>query len=484
MIWNVGLPYPLDNREYVATSGTALLLQGKDPYGMDQQPSFLYAYGFVQSLVAYPFAEIFGPTLQLHRAISCISIILCSLTLFWALRTSGISTALAWTGALLLLNHLAYAWPINAKPDALGLLFFLLSVVIPYWGEFCWWSLLASIFLTIVAFYTKPYYVLGAPFLATYLFIFRTKEVGIKVGVIFLVLLALSVIGVNRVSPLYFSCTFFCNLNLASKASLGHLVETLLRYCPLGLGMFVALAWEAIQNSVNLSLRKWLPCWNLFEIRKPLWTSPNLEWPTFLLISSTIVYLGRMGTHLGNGINYIFELVLPFLIWRAFITIGIRLPNRMSLLIFLQLTVVVVAVAVTPRIYSVMRYAGDEARSWNHASELLSNYHDVFSDIVFASIDAQQGKEIYDCGLAEYWKCCIPHNPSRYIKTYEKRCQERVDEITWKIRTKQFDAILLGVDGSPLLPNGLVPQYYYKVETFRLWTTFQQFDIVLWRPIP
>ena len=68
---------------------------------------------------------------------------------------------------------------ILARPDTLGLFLFLCSIIIPWKWNFTYSSLLAGILLSTLAFLTKPYFIFGAPCIALYLFLSKSKLKGI-----------------------------------------------------------------------------------------------------------------------------------------------------------------------------------------------------------------------------------------------------------------------------------------------------------------
>jgi len=74
----------LEFREGAQLVFTQNLLDGKDPYAIENQPQAFYVYGPIYNLVVYPFAKVFGNTFSLHRIISGL-FITCSIFLFYYL---------------------------------------------------------------------------------------------------------------------------------------------------------------------------------------------------------------------------------------------------------------------------------------------------------------------------------------------------------------------------------------------------------------
>lgn len=91
-----------------------------------------------------------------------------------------------------------------ASPDVLGCLLYTLSWVVAVRGRFGAWPLVCSVVISAGAFLTKPYCVLGVGGIATYLFLFRSKKIGLAytggAGLFFV----LSLLVVKHYYPYYF----------------------------------------------------------------------------------------------------------------------------------------------------------------------------------------------------------------------------------------------------------------------------------------
>jgi len=486
MLWNLVRPYPIEVRENSGWMVTAWLLQGHDPYALNLQPAFYYGYGFVYALVVYPFALIFGPTPQLHRAVSDVAIILNCSALFWGMRVSRIPAPLALCGALLFFSHGAFN-DFGCGPNGLGLLLFLLSLVLPYAQDFKWGGLLAGIFLSVVAFYTKAYFVLGGPLLASYLFLFRSKEKGLVAGMIFLALLAASAWLVNTLSPLYFTDTLFAMYNYTQHyLSVGHLLKVGFYYSPMGIGLVLLLAWQFRRSYFGSNRPQGWPFnmnLNLADRKQPLLLPPPLRWVTYLLLACGSVYVFKLGLNGGNFFSYVFHVVTPFLIWRACLVAGVEAADRWEPLAFLQATVLLVAGYFC--IPMALAHQHDHAAEWRHAADIAARHHDILNTGAVSFILWAQGKPIYDAGMAENYPFGFTHNPSPLLPAYREKCENFQRMINEKIEHGQFDAVMIFSDRSPvqlIFSRILLSQYYHRVETFPLQTTFEDFQIEVWEP--
>src|ERR1035437_620686 len=67
-------PYPQEFREGHLMSTTKLLIDGINPYSLEVYPNYYNSYGILYNLVVFPFAYLFGCSLEIHRAVSALFI--------------------------------------------------------------------------------------------------------------------------------------------------------------------------------------------------------------------------------------------------------------------------------------------------------------------------------------------------------------------------------------------------------------------------
>jgi hypothetical protein len=483
MVWNIFRPYPLSARENSDLFVTSNLLKGLNPYALEQHPIYLYVYGIIYALVVYPFAEVFGATAMVSRTVSDVFIVLNCGVFFWGMRVSRVPQALAFCGALLLFSHLALN-DCSPGPNSLGLFFMFLSIVVPFAMDFKWGSVMAGILLAILAFYTKPYFVIGAPLLISYLFLFRSKSKGIVTAISFVLLMIATAKAVTFLLPLYFTDIFYNNYNVARVFySIRHLFHVGILYFPLGIGLVALLVWRLRNSPPDAKpLMIWPPQINYLDPGKPLFMKPSFEWVTYILIACLTVYVIKMGPHAGALLSYVYHLVTPFLIWRAFIVAGVEWPEKTEPLLFLQASVVLVAgFLVLPMIIIHQR---DHTPDWRHAADLISSHRRVLGVGALAGILSAQGKEVYDAGQTEYYPYSFDHNPSPLMDAYKLRCQQYESDLEQKVRNREFDVIMCFSPNLPALPVSplLISQYYHKVESFPLEMTFESHQMDVWEP--
>lgn len=241
IFWN----YPLDWRESAGILPTALLINGGNPFSIENQPQFLYGYGILYTWFAYPLALLFGPTLTLHRILSVLYLIFSCIILFWIFRLEKIEKFTALIGIVIFFTLHATTFTITSRPESLGMLLLLLSIFIVIKLRYSPTSLLLCGFFSILAFLTKPYFVLAAPGMAIYLFLFRSKKQGIYFAGGFIVALAICITLISTFNEAYITNVILLNLN-AHQSDISRLIYEIPTILLLHIGLVILLCWKAI----------------------------------------------------------------------------------------------------------------------------------------------------------------------------------------------------------------------------------------------
>lgn len=145
---------PLDYYEAAMPTITETLSTGGNPYTLDNQPARASVYPVLYNTIVAPLTYIFGNTLELHRLVVGLFILLSCILCFLASRKSGLSLSHSLAAATLIYSGLLfYSTPI-ASPNSTGLFFFLACILIPWFFHFSNKSLVASVVLGLLAFYS------------------------------------------------------------------------------------------------------------------------------------------------------------------------------------------------------------------------------------------------------------------------------------------------------------------------------------------
>jgi len=222
-------PYPLDYNEAGMLVVTDTIAGGDNPYALASQPTRISIYPVLYNVVVAPFTRVFGNSLELHRLIAGVCILLCA-ALCYAVcrRESGTRIDSLAAAVAVYAGLLFYSTPI-ASPTAMGLLLFLGALAVPMFRGYSTPSLAVAIVLGILAFHTKQYFIACLGYIALFLFLAVSKQRAIGFGVItaiaFLAVLAL----VCLTSPYYLEDTFFAVSSAARYTSTDAIVLIQLR---------------------------------------------------------------------------------------------------------------------------------------------------------------------------------------------------------------------------------------------------------------
>ena len=155
--------YPLDYRENTDFYRTMLVTAGRNLYDSTSLPFSHGQYGFVFDYVAAPLTLMLGPGLAPTRLVAGLAIILtAALLALYAQRRTGDRLLSFAVFALVYVSSFTHPGIYLGFPNALGVLFFLLSVLVPLLGGFRAGALAAGIAAALLGFYTKIYFGLAS----------------------------------------------------------------------------------------------------------------------------------------------------------------------------------------------------------------------------------------------------------------------------------------------------------------------------------
>jgi len=316
----ISIPYQIEFREGAAMVTTKILLGGGNPYVFENQPLGLNVYGVAYSLVTLPFAFLFGNTLSVHRTVTFVFILLSALitagTIYKVRKNVSLSFG---CGAFVMVGLISLGGG-GAFPSAMGSFLFLVAVLAPFVRSFDRWGLFVSILSSVVAFYTKPYFVLSVGVVAIYLFLFVSKWKSILYGSILLVLFTICYLVTQVVFPLYFMNVIVGNVFLTVRSPetlLNNLEKMFLNFYPiLALSVAVGVKGLLVATDSEPTGRKGKHFFNLLNMNQPL----ILRTANYLFFSfscSFAAFVCILGSHGGGtGMNYMYQLLSPlFFVW-------------------------------------------------------------------------------------------------------------------------------------------------------------------------
>lgn len=466
----ISCPYPLEYREGAQILPTALLLEGKNPFDYANNPQFTNVYGIFNNLLLYPAAKIWGPTLLLHRIAAGFFLIASCLIIINVLRKDGLPWLFSCAAGVLLYPFLLFpdsSTPL-AGPHTLGLLLFLTTFFLPYFFNYSPVSLGISLLTGTLAFYTKQYFLLGVPLTASYIFLFKSKKIGVFYGGAFAVFFMLTVLAVNRMMNCYFNNVFYAAHNMVQippPPSVEHAIEQLLFFYklqkPLFLLMALCLLAQAVVFVKNFKKVSWSKA--IANINFLNWQAPLLKWNfninLYGLIISTMVIYFELGRNYGQFMPYLYQLMSPFFVlylfnglykqrWTVFVGLGLIVFNLWTLS------------SHFPKNF----HEYDE--NWKSVDKLIDASGNIFASPMLVPLLVEHRRQVYDSGQSEYFQYGENRNLLGFKFPSQPLVSQRVDDYSRRIwdmlSQKKFGFIIIFANYHPFLAS-YYPLFYRPV---------------------
>ena len=489
----ITFPYPLELREGAIQLSTHALLNGINPYVLTNNPIYINGFGVFYNLLILPFAALFGNSLQLHRLINALLILgqLLLMAKVMRLQKTGwqailIAVLFMWVGQLFLASP-------TARPDTLGELLFLLTLFIPLIYKFNTPSLLISVIVGILSFYTKAYFFLGVMITATYLFFFHSKRKAFLYAASTVALFLISILIINHYLETYFVNTLF-NLFIGRlSGNYAHLLKQSLKFIRDYWGLLI-VGIGVILNTVN---RTWINNFTRTKIDIKHISTPLLSFHidflayTLVITSSLVFFL--LGTNSGTFQTYFYHLITPFLVMLILIFIDRQKTHRNWLLLLAIFTLLTHS-------YENLKpdFLSFESQDWLKLEARISKARLVLNSPLDVSILIEQGKPIAMSGFTQYY-FMYPSKSfflSIDIEKMKEEGQFYIGQIVSKIKNREYDFLetiqnenyeifLIGERLNPPQSDpSLISDYYHLVETLTLPMphSLEEWKIGIWEP--
>ena len=485
MVWYIARDYLLEYREFAVIFSTDLLLEGYNPYTIELQPGAMNAYGIVYNLLVLPLAMVWGPTPFVHRIVSCFFIVMTCGCLLWGLRASRISWSMSAVAVTTLFAFLATGLSIVSRPDSLGQFLFLASVVVPFACRYSVTGLAISIALSMVALLTKPYFVLGAPFLALYLFGFESKSKGLWYALGFGSALAATILVTHAICETWLTNTILNHLNndiSGQYTSLDHLKQQMRLHAESILGFIAAFIWgygffvgsgEKVFQGPARSLL------NFKDFSKPLIGTKG-DLPLMMLVLGTIIMTWKLGLHVGNWQLYYHQFMTPFALWFV-----VGFIDRLKVNRYWAVLVPLIANLAVLDVYYVSDDREDRTAEWKALEEVMAPHRDIYGSPGLAELVHRSGKPVYNTGHNEYYAAGIPNNFTATAEQFAWQSETFWREIDEKAQQKQLDLVIQDVGAEWPIDRASLKQNYRFLGHIKMPLLFNgEGRLELWIPKP
>ena len=404
----ITFPYPIIYREGAMMATTTMLLHGIKPFNFLLEPQYTNIYGLVYPLLVWPWAKLFGVGLIVHRAVTAFFILASCVIIFFVLNKKKTPLLLNFWAILSLYASLLFPLTTTpcVEPASTGLFFMLLTVFIPFLLDYSYSSIFISVICSLLAFYSKPYFLLGLPVMASYLFLFVSMKKSIFFVSWSLIGFAISAFLINYFFQSYFDDCFFIHSNGASDYCFNFILfGQVHKFSILHKSLILLLLIIFVYSAV-----RWLMAVKIKNINKILktcfasfwwkgWEAPlianQLPLELYAGICSGYVLWFYLGKHYGANLWYFFQLFSPFLVtFIAWATGRFTLwPILFSFLLISNL--------FSLTFDDNYQYFYKNTVGWPVIEKLVKSNERIFNSALTAPLLVQEDREVFDNGNTE-----------------------------------------------------------------------------------
>lgn len=480
-------PFQCELREGFSIVTTNALLKGINPYALENQPQCMNLYGILYNLIVYPFANIFGNTMVMHRIVSTIFTICSVFIVMLVVYRNNKSFILLMITSLLFYASIIKGYVLLAGPNSLGLFLFLSCIFIPYLCRYSFYSLLASAFLGCLTVYTKSYYFLSVIYLVCYMFLFISKRKAVIYGFIVAIILLITIVVIRYYFECYFNIIILAQKNCAysgigisdyAKAQLVNYVKEYKGTFMVIMAVLIGTLFFKLFNLIKVrNMPKiTMPKINIFCLDEPL-LNIKFNLILFCFICSFLVIYFVMGANYGAYMMYLYQLVSPFL----FILVPFYVKKHSK---WYYIAIVLLLINLYTFVFKGLASLDYCRQEWDDVKSLISEHRNILNHPAVTSILVEQDKNVYDNGHSEYFCGAVPKKmfcPWIFVSADRiiARSNEYASDIADMIKEKKFDLILYP---NAFTPKGLLEENYKHQSTISVSVPYytQRWDLEMW----
>jgi hypothetical protein len=483
----ITIPYPIEYAEGAAQVVTHFLLNGQNPYSLENQPLGMNGYGMGYPMFVWPFAKLFGNTLFIHRTITLLFLLLSFFLISKTIYRLNKDVPLALSCGMLIVIGLAGRGGLGAFPSAMGAFLFLAGILIPFNRSFDRFGLILSGACCLLAYYTKPYFLLSFGIVASYLFIFASKKKGLLYSLFFILAFIFSYVVVRYIYKLYFIDTVFGNLGQA-RTSPSHLYdqsrELIHEFFPSITLVTALLLLGAAKLNLRAILSKgFISHINFLSLDKPLIAQPLIYFAYFFLCSAG-VFIFVLGPYPGSW-NYSYQILLP-----PFLLLLFKMLRSQSLFSFFSMPLLLFNMVWLSQIYLNPLFLHQrDSKDWTRLYQYVSGSKQILNSPLIVSEMIRLRMQVFDSGVSADYYSIKPYPVNILIGPTYDAVQAQGKQYSYiineKIKNLEFDRLILTEGDYRLYPYNLIERYYAKVSSLPvdLPQTGQYWTIDVWEPI-
>ena len=466
-------PGPQEYNEPAIWHVTWLLDHGRNPYTANELPGAAYCFDPLYNYLMLALKPLLGIDYTAHRLVNLVFLFASLAVIVRLMVKAGAGLGIA------LLSVVFYHWMcldnimITARPDLMGLFFFLLGLLVPWERKYAFWPTVFGLMCTLVAFHCKFYFALAG--CATLLghFMVRSKKEAIWLGVGFFTVLGISFAVCCHFFPYYYIETVIIQrggtvLNSHDDISEMHTKMLFQRGWPFMLLMLYGVgAWLWRRQAVR---RAGKPAGRPDDLR-------FLALGLVFLIFLAIVYF-YMGRNAGAYFTYHLHLLFPLMfvlaayaITRPWVKIGFG-----------------VLLAVFVMCWLTIPPVPDSAAAYRRMEQLiLTCQGEVLGIASTTDIFERQGRRVLHNGNTMFIGFAFADNGigrDPKIAVLGRNSDATIAEVVRKVTAREYGMVLTEFDEPYFCSTELLRKNYNKVEQIDYFTYFGHSPVRVWRPKP
>jgi len=459
-------PIPTEYRDWGVIDLSNKIYGNKSPYSFTEGPPFMFVYGALFSILMGAFSVFLGVTGLTTTKIFVIACVLGSASII-AYEIFHMTRSRFYAG----LGFCCMLWAnFNSgvifilRPDALGLLLCLLSLVVIRRATTPIHLLACSIFI-VLTFYTKQYFIFVAAPIAFYLAISRGYLFALAFILTLLLFFSLSFFLVFNLWPAYFYQSILAQFNSVGGPWSYSAFQGL---------MFAYTYWPFLAFTAYYVV-------DLIKKRVPISASENLYLYVFLISMLCLVPMGR---NAGAFLSYHYQLALP-----ALTVIALYSLKRFESHVIRMVSIwVVVSLCIFHgeilKFNSI--YSAEALRQWEMAESIVEKEH---GNILVATPILSQFKGDFtrlDNGHSECYTALVSRPYPILDWIYPKRTayfakyKHFYSEIVDKIEAQQYQLIVVTSGYHPMIAQSVLEKNYQMVRQIELQTGVQIWKTEFW----
>jgi hypothetical protein len=474
-------PGPQELNEPAAWYGTWLLDHGRNPYTLDEIPAAAQFFDPFYNYVVLALKPVLGIDYTAHRIVNFICIALTLWLLVTRMLRAGTSRAVAVLSAALLYWLFVNNIMITARPDALGLLLFMLGLLIPWERNYRPWPVVIGLACAILAFHCKAYFALAGAGTLIGVAFHRSKGEALAMGAGFFLALFATIGICAHFFPLYYAEVFVMQsgsviINSNSEMLDRHTIMLVERGWPFLLLLSFAFARFAVRYDWKGNLAYACAHWR--SLRTPLTAQPLPVFGVMLLLNFALVqiWMGRNG---GATFTYHIHLLFPLLM---LLLAAYAVTPRRALIATVLLAICAWANFALP-------WTPSSAAAYDLLAKRLEPYRYVVALSSTTEILARQGKPVHNDGFTIFLPCAFGgglFGRDKTIDELDRRYGEMLNKIKDDVINRRVDVIMTHDDWSFLCDMDTIRANYEKHpdERMDLQMQFAWDNIQFWYPKP